>query len=216
MDLKTILSLIFISLSTAVNAQPKDVEKIPVEISGMANLYFGEVMDTGKVRGGAGIPPVEIDLRGVKMISFEKAEGKVSCFGEYDSTFYGADGGAYGQKTAISDYGSFSGITHEKKVMFVAGVIVSDYSRLELPLPADDFTDTENWQEFRPSFDQPFFIGDGKTKAGATQTWRVPADATKLYLGFADCLSGPPSNYSNNGGVIKITVVLYRSDMGRN
>lgn len=216
MKVQLFFSCLMMVVCTTIYAQPKEVEKITVEIPAQSNVYFHEIPDTSKVRGGAGIPPVAIDVRGVKMISFENAEGLVSCFGEYDSTYFGADGGAFGKKTDIADCGSYSGIKHDKKVMFLTGVMISDYSGLELPLPADDFTNTENKLESFPAFGQTFFIGDGKTADGATQRWLVSKDATTLYLGFADCLSGPPSNYRNNAGTIKITVILYRSDMGRN
>lgn len=196
-------------------AQDEEIQRIPIEISAQANLYFYEITDTSTVRGGAGIPPVEIDIRGVKMISFEDAEGTVSCFGDFDSTYFGADGGAYGQKTDVGERGALSGIQHKKKVMFVTGVMISEYSRLDPPYPADDYTERENYEELYPPFNQAFFIGDGKNAKGVQQRILVRGDATTLYIGFADCLQGPASNYRDNKGTIKMTVVLYRTGKGR-
>lgn len=217
MRLTTYITFCLLLPALISSAQPEeDIERIDIEIDAQANLYYNEILDTSMVIGGAGIPPVVIDIRGVKMIGFEHAEGLVSCFGEHDSTYFGADGGAYGAMTDVHERGAISGIKHKKKTMFVTGVIFSDYSRLEPPLPAEDYTEKENYEELRPLFDRPFFIGDGKTDKGTDQRITVRRDATELYIGFADCLVGPASNYNNNRGKIKMTVVLFRGGMGRN
>lgn len=209
------LLLLCLFCTVAALAQKDSVVRIPIEVSAQANIYYSEITDTSTVRGGAGIAAIEIDVRGVRMVTFEKAEGKVTAFGEYDSTYFGADGGKYGAKTAVSSYGSFAGISHGTKVMFLAGVLVSEHSRLDLPPDDADYSINDSWVEYVPSFGQPFFIGDGKTKEGATQRWHISKDATVMYIGFADCLSGPPSNYSNNAGSIKVTVILHYADKGK-
>lgn len=201
--------------ATPALAQDEEIQRIPIEISAQANLYFHEIMDTSMVPGGAGVLPIEIDIRGVKMIGFEDVEGTVSCFGDYDSTYFGADGGAFGQKTDVTERGALSGIQHSKKVMFVTGVMISEYSRLDPPCPADDYTERENYEELYPPFNQVFFVGDGKNAKGVRQRILVRDDATTLYIGFADCLQGPASNYRDNKGTIKMTVVLYRTGKGR-
>jgi Flp pilus assembly protein TadG len=48
---------------------------------------------------------------------------------------------------------------------------------------------------------QPFFIGDGKTSGGTTQTFVVPQGATRLYLGTMD-----GHQWSNNQGSFTATV----------
>ena len=48
---------------------------------------------------------------------------------------------------------------------------------------------------------QPFYIGDGQTSGGATQTFLVPQGATRLYLGTMD-----GHEWSNNSGSIAATV----------
>lgn len=209
------LLLLYLFCAIPALAQKDSVRKIPFEVSAKANVYFGEIADTSKVVRGAGIPPVEIDVRGVKLIFFEKMEGSVSFYGE-DSTYFGADGGNCVVYTGVEACGSFSGIVHTKIATFLTGVIVSDYSRLELPLEAEDFTGKENRIQYVPSFDQPFFIGDGKNDDGAVQRWYIPADATVLYLGFADAAYGPPGHYCDNDGSLKGTIVLHYSDKGRN
>ena len=216
MNPKTFLSALTLLWCATAFAQRDEIERITIEVPAKANLYFHEIVDTSKVRGGAGIPPVAIDIKGVKMIAFEDVEGLVSCFGEYDTTYHGPDGGEYGAKTDVHQMNALSGIKHDKKVMFLSGVLLSDYSYTILPNEADDYTYIENYEEKRPSFNQVFFIGDGKNDRGIQQKIHTSSDATLLYLGFADCLVGPPQNYSNNEGSIKLTVVLYRGNKGRN
>jgi Flp pilus assembly protein TadG len=48
---------------------------------------------------------------------------------------------------------------------------------------------------------QPFFIGDGQTSGGTTQTFVVPQGATKLYLGTMD-----GHQWSNNSGSFAATI----------
>jgi hypothetical protein len=51
---------------------------------------------------------------------------------------------------------------------------------------------------------QPFFIGDGKTSSGTTQTFVVPAGATRLYLGVFDGWQ----NWDNPGS-LTVTTTQY-------
>jgi hypothetical protein len=214
---KYAILLIALLYTVPAFAQQKDIEKIPIEVSAKANLYFHEVRDTSIVPGGAGIPPVAIDIRGVKMVTFEDAQGLVTWFEhEGDSAYCDADGSTLGN-TDIGETGPIAGITHKKKIMFLTGVMVSEYSGLEEPFPKMDFTEKEYDTEFDLPFNQTFFIGDGKGKGGATQRFMVRPDATVMYIGFADCFTnGPSRNYRDNKGSIKITVVLHRKAEVRN
>lgn len=201
--------------TVCATAQKDSLVKIPIEVPATANVYFGEIADTSKTIRGAGIPPVEIDIRGVKMITFEDIDGSVSFYSQ-PGTYFGADGGRCSVSTGVAACGSFSGIQHADIATFLTGVIVSADSRLELPLEATDFKGMEDRLEYIPSFDQPFFIGDGKNKSGATQRWHIPSQATVLYLGFADAAYGPPGHYCDNDGFIKGTIVLHYTNKGRN
>ena len=61
-----------------------------------------------------------------------------------------------------------------------------------------------------PQIGQVFFVGNGITKDGYTQQFRVPPTASCLYLGFADSYySGAgPGYYGDNTGNVSITVRL--------
>lgn len=208
--------VLFIPL-TAFSQEKEGIVKEDIEVSAQANVYFHEIMDTSMVPGGAGIPPIAIDVRGADYVTFDNVSGEVSCFGERDSTFYGADGGEYGESTSVypGEYIPLSGINHKTKVMFLTGVFVSAYSGLDPQLPAIDFTEEEEFysDKYIPAQNQVVYIGDGRKEDGTPQLLGVPTGAETLYIGFADCLRGKPSNYSNNAGSIKITVVKHMHDV---
>jgi hypothetical protein len=53
-------------------------------------------------------------------------------------------------------------------------------------------------------------IGDGRTPSGELQTFIVPDDATRLYLGFADGFrfGGFPSTYGDDHGALSVTAAI--------
>lgn len=212
---------IFLLLLPGYVFAQKGVEKETIEVSALANVYFHEIRDTSMVPGGAGIPPIAIDVRGFEMITFEGAEGEVSAYKDRDSTYFGADGGFYGEKTSVAfgtGFVALSGIVHREKVMFLVGAFQSELSRIYEPPRTIDFTNKENYdyRSYCPALNQVFYIGDGIREDGAKQLLIVPRDAEVLYIGFADCLSGPPRHYNDNGGSIKITVVKHPKAEVRN
>lgn len=211
MTLRALFTTLLCSVSILANAQD-DIytTRSDHEVSAQANIFFDAISYPNKVPGGAGIAPVAIDVRGVKFIRIEKAEGEVSPFTDSAGTFAGADGGEYGLKTSVSGAGALSGIQHDTKVMFLCGAFMSYASGLDAPFPASNYTDDDNNPEFWPALNQTFYIGDGRMDNGKQQVFKVPNGAETLYLGFADCLEGDPSNYRDNQGSIKVTIILER------
>lgn len=207
MPLRLSLTLLLLSLGYTTMAQPDTVHQ-HYEVSGTANVYYHAMFNHDKVPGGAGSAPIAVNVKGQKYINVVYTAGTVSCFGAIDSTYFGADGGTYGYSTAISGAGAFSGISHKNRVMFLCGVFASEASGLDEPYDPDDYTGKENEPTYWPALNQVFFIGDGKTDDGTLQTFLVPNEAEVLYIGFADCLSGPPSSYGDNAGTLKITIAL--------
>jgi hypothetical protein len=70
------------------------------------------------------------------------------------------------------------------------GVFLTDAAPNTVATPATALSytsTTENQSAYNSlQVQQPFFIGDGQTSGGNTQTFVVPAGATKLYLGVFD------------------------------
>ncbi len=214
MNLKPIVTVAVCFFISDAHAQ--EVIKQDIEVSAKANVYYHEILNKEYVRGGAGEKNITLDVRGIRIVTFENASGEVSCFGDEDSTYYNADGGKYGHNTNVLEVGPLTGIVHREKVMFLTGVFTSEDSRLDTPYPALDYTKLENEPTFEPTLNRVFFIGDGINHEGKTQEFYVPRDAEELHIGFADCLEGPPSNYRDNEGTIKITVVLHPYHKGKN
>jgi hypothetical protein len=67
--------------------------------------------------------------------------------------------------------------------------------------PRLDFTDRERFDTLAPAMGQTFLIGDGKGRR-----FVVPANATRLYVGFADAAGyqGRPGWYANNAGHLNV------------
>jgi hypothetical protein len=76
--------------------------------------------------------------------------------------------------------------------------------------PRLDFTDNEDFKVLAPRIGQTFFVGAGKA------SYRVPAGATRLFLGFAKAwnpqsfsvFQGAPSYYDVNRGRLQVTARL--------
>jgi hypothetical protein len=184
-------------------------ERKDLDISAQCNVFYHHLLIPQElVRCGAGLPPVEIDVRDVKMITFEHTTGTVNFCPWNDSC---KDGGADGSKgfTLIVNQKGMAGIADFKRKAFLTGVFVND-SYIAEELNWIDFTDHENYLQWGPDLQYPFYIGDGLTNKGVTQQILVPKDAEKLYLGFADCV-GSPENYSDDKGNIHTTIVLHKS-----
>ena len=89
--------------------------------------------------------------------------------------------------------------------MFLVGVFLGP-ARPKRPAPPRlDFTGKERFSRLAPQLGQTFFVGDGKGRS-----YRAPAGATRLFLGFADSFfyQGEPGWYGNNAGSLEVTVEM--------
>jgi hypothetical protein len=119
------------------------------------------------------------------------------------TTFYG-DMDSYG---GISGMNLFESVPADRRVMFLAGVFLTD-GQPTAPAPASlDFSSTALGRSFSflaPELQQTFYIGDGLTGegSGAVQSFLVPDGATRLFLGIVDggYFVGGPDYYNNNRG----------------
>jgi len=163
--------------------------------------------------GGAGtMPPFVVLPAGESIVlTFPRVEGSVNPIISYPDW-----NGPEGDKTGPTDVQSFqgiSGITHRTNGMFLAGVFLTDAPASNPSPPRLDFSafetaDTEHWVgqdfgELAPEIGQTFLIGDGKGRS-----YVVPAEATRLFMGFADAYlyEGCPGWYGNNSGHLTVRV----------
>ena len=180
-----------------------------LEIDAKCNVYYYNLMQShANTPGGAGLPPVEIDVRGLKQIRITNVTGMVDFMPWNDSSKECSADGDGPFITEIAASKGFSGISHPKKAMFLVGVFTSPYAIPESVPESMNFEKHENYTVWGPEMNQVFFIGDGQNNKGEQQTILVPTDAEKLYLGFADGLVGLPRNYSDNEGKLRITATI--------
>ena len=173
-------------------------------VKGVTNI-FGAGHDTPPQPGGGGagqLPPVWQLPPGVdRVVMISCAEGEVIPR-RNDGITNGPGGDGYGP-TDVQSFDGISGIVHAHNGMFLVGVFLTDSVPVD-PAPARlDFTDGDEFADLAPEIGQVFLVGDG-----VGRRYAVPADATRLYLGFADgaAYQGLPGYYDNNGGQLAVTV----------
>jgi hypothetical protein len=103
---------------------------------------------------------------------------------------------------------------------YLTGVFVNSqqhYDEMAVHPTALDFTDGADgigtdFSTLSPPLNAMFFVGDGKIGRGNgdTQRFDVPANATILVLGIADCSSGEiPGGYSENSGEFNVAYTMW-------
>jgi hypothetical protein len=192
----------------SVACEPGD-DGVTQVVPGTANI-FGAGRDEAPAPGGGGagsLPPVWELPPGSTMVSIPCATGEVTPL-TAQPLMNGPAGdrrGAGGESTGVSSYEGISGITNRNGGMFLVGVFLTDAVPSDPAPERLDFTDNEDFGELAPEIAQTFFIGDG-----VGRSFRIPAGATRLFLGFADAYlyRGPPGWYGNNGGELEVTVAV--------
>jgi hypothetical protein len=154
-------------------------------------------------------PPM-LDLTSVasRPLTFSSISGTVNGRGSGEPN--GSDGKVEGAGSNITALQGISGIIHDTKVMFLAGVFLDDSEPADPAPDTIDFSEMEYDVDIHPSLKQVFFIGDGLTGTGEgeVQEFFIPEGATRLFFGFADAynFTGAPGFYNDNSG--KLTVVV--------
>jgi hypothetical protein len=179
---------------------------VPEVVRATANLFAAgrdELPQPGG-GGGGGPPPVwELPAGGERVITFTSVTGEVNPI--VDQVDYNSAAGDGRGPTDINSYEGIAGVVHRRNGMFLAGVFLTDEPPSEPSPPRLDFSQNEDFEELAPELAQIFFVGDGQGRR-----YRVPADATRLFLGFVDAglFRGDPGSYNNNAGQLMVTVEL--------
>lgn len=179
-------------------------------VPGTANI-FGAGHDAPPQPGGGGggtMPPVWELPAGSTIVTVPCIIGEVTPF-TGQPLMNGPEGdrqGAGGESTGVSSYEGISGITNRNGGMFLVGVFLTDEVPSDPAPDRLDFTDNEDFAELAPEIAQTFMVGDGQGR-----TFRIPAGATRLFLGFADAFlyRGEPGWYGNNSGAFEVTVAIH-------
>jgi len=194
------------SSSTATTAVTGSELGHPQTVSAQANIFgAGHEHPPAPAGGGAGVLPPAWRLPdgSDRVVTILAATGKVNPI--VGSASSNGPGGDREGPTDVTSYGGISGIVDRRNGMFLTGVFRTDDEPAKQAPPRLDFTKRERFKSLSPRIGQTFFVGSGRGRS-----FRVPARATRLFLGFADgyLYVGAPGWYGNNGGELTVTAEL--------
>jgi len=171
-----------------------DRQNFTVKVNAKSNIFRAGTVDADTNGGGVAPASVSFEPGADLILTIANVDGRVSCCGGGEQ-FNDADGGEFaGGVTDVESLGGISGITHPDKTMFLVGVF-TDNSAARPPGPAR--LRAKDPKNLTPELFQSFFIGASNGKQ-----IKVPSNATRLVLGFADAYSftGAPGSYDDNVG----------------
>lgn len=181
-----------------------------ITVDSLSNIFA-----TGQLSAFDGILPVEISVApGTQSYYIASSSGSATPWVGVDGTLVGIDGGntlgsLYPSGTNVFSPNQISSFTLLGRYLFLTGVF-TDGTLAGSPFAVDYTTKTGD-SSFSPVLNEVFFMGDGLTGtgSGATQTFNVPAGATKLYLGFVDGAGfiGNAGAYNDNSGAYEVELV---------
>lgn len=187
----------------ARGAQPGDRRTV----SAQANIFGAgrDEVPPSPGGGGSGVKPPgwQLPEGSGRVVTVTNVTGQViPIVGTTGSN--GPEGDGVGATDVYSWHG-ISGIVHRRNGMFLVGVFLGDGPPKGDAPPRLNFTKREHFASLAPRIGQTFLIGDGRG-----HSYAVPADASRLYLGFADgsYYTGPPGWYGNNDGKLSATVEM--------
>ena len=204
------------SSSPTTEPTPEPTPRCEAEIAGepdpaklvpsQANIYgAGKEEPPAPAGGGGGVLPSEIDLPpgAGRIVTFE-VQGCVNPIDFRPDTWTDAGGTPPGP-TNTASFEGISGIVHTTKWMFLTGVFLTDDPPADPAPERLDFSEDDAFDLLDPLIAQTFYIGEGEGRRV-----RVPDEATRLFLGFADgyLAVGPPGWYANNRGELEVTVTV--------
>src|SRR5262245_22893220 len=208
------LALGFVLLSALLASSAAASSTFPAQtLRADANIFAAGLDTPPNLPGGGGsVPPVwQLPAGKARVVSFPRVGGAVN-FDHFDRAPKGAAGrganGGVSSPTNITSWQGISGLVDTTNSMFLVGVFLGDARPTGSAPPRLDFTDNEDFEVLAPRIGQTFFVGAGKA------SYRVPAGATRLFLGFAKAhdpqsltvFRGAPSYYGVNKGSLQVTV----------
>jgi hypothetical protein len=146
--------------------------------------------------------PVEIDFAAAsdQVLTLPSVSGTVNAgegYGDADANGYGPP-----RSISFSSHGGLSGIEDDSNAFFMVGVFLTSSAPGARAPAALNFTNDENYTTLAPQIGQLFKIGVGMNASDILRQIQIPANATRLYLGFCD------TNFSDNSGAVAATVSI--------
>jgi hypothetical protein len=184
-----------------------------VQLPGQANIYgAGHSAPPAPGGGSGGILPAEVPVpSGVsRVMQLISASGTIDRGGAQGPV--APDGDSGGTPFTDPSCCGLAGLTSRGSAL--VGVFLDDTEPADPPPNGLNVGDA-SFAELSPALRQIFWLGDGLTGigSGARQIFHVPAAATRLFLGIADCpvtaACTLPGSYQDNTGVYAIEGVIY-------
>jgi hypothetical protein len=180
-----------------------------VTVPCLSNLWgAGHAVAPADIAGQEGLLPMQIDLPASsgRTLTLTGATGTISYGGAVPSN--DADGVSF---TASPDrfYGGLAAPNIARQ-RHLSAVVLDDSEPMDPAPPA--LTMDMASPAFSVGLRQIFFVGDGLTGtgSGATQTFALPDEATRVFLGFMDSTAGiSPGGYYDNSGDITGTLSVF-------
>ncbi len=187
-----------------VAAAPVAAQSGGGSVSAFSNIFRAD----GNAPSMTGSDPYVVNLTALgagRSVSFEASGAWNCCSGS--GGFFGPDGASSGNpQTDLNSWNGIAGIAGPQN-MWLVGVFLTDV----LPSTAPSRRiysayDSPNFNDILVG--QVFFIGDGftGTGTGTRQSFLVPDNATRLFLGLADGsdFQGNPGEYLDNLGSLDV------------
>ena len=201
------LGIVTLCLGLCVALTPAHAQAFTGKTVNAADNIFGA--GQASPPGGGNLPTgYTLDPGAGRTLTFSSVTGSATFNA---SNFNDPDGIGSVSNSSTNAASGLSGITNLNHAGYLAGVFLPATGATG-PTPSTlVFSDTgtsgsiaTSFTSLSPALDQTFFIGDGMTGdgIGSVQQFVVPAEATRLYLGFADApgYHGDPGAYGDNFG----------------
>ncbi len=192
---------------------PSTTSDIPLKVDARANIFAAGRQAVPELPGGGGVlPPGFAFTAGPgQVLTVLAASGKGACV-DADPTLGPEGGSCIGNgSTDVGAYRGLAGLKHARRQMFLTGVFLSDAEPMD---PAPMGLDCTSWTgalEVEPGLGQTFYLGDGLAQGGIPQRIKVPAQATRFFVGIVDGanFNAPePGYYGDNRGEFSLTLRL--------
>lgn len=190
---------------------------VSTSVDARSNVFAAGLGAVPAFAGGGGLLPPVVALDGAATITFGSVTGLWEC-ANGSVPYYGPDGDCFSNSgdTNLNAWGSIAGIAADSEGPLV-GVFLGPDAPSGAPPAKLDFRNSalgETFATLAPALRQPFYIGDGVGAPGVRQRFKVPAGATRLFLGMADGwnFNGSPGYYNDNSGAFNVSVDSLVSD----
>jgi hypothetical protein len=199
-------SIVVITILCAFGAIP--IYSTVVKVAGTSDPWLAG-MTNGATASGGDVAPAQ---SAAEVVGLPIVPGDLLIFtasgaeaNRTNRTFYGPEGNL--NNVLAHSAGAENGISScTAPIDSLLGVFLGPDLPSFTPAPLDfDFTTqaARDYTNLAPALKQVFFIGDGVTSSGLTQTVSVPPGATRLFLGPMD-----GTHWYDNAGEFTVTVSL--------